>query len=136
MKSIQYGFTLIEIMIALAVIAIALGAIFNTVGSSVSQAAYIQDKTLGHWVAQNTVSELLLTENWRDPQEKTGITQMSNRQWYWKMKIIQTPNENIRRIEITVFMDSLYEEKISTLNRYISRSFKLEEKYDAFKEEK
>jgi general secretion pathway protein I len=52
------GFTLLEVMIALAIIAITLGALISTSGSQASSAGYLKQKTLAHWVALNEITRL------------------------------------------------------------------------------
>ena len=52
------GFTLIEVLIALAILAIALLAVTRTVSSAVKDNTYLRDKTLAHWVAIDVAAKV------------------------------------------------------------------------------
>ncbi len=51
------GFTLLEVLVALAVLAIAMAALIKTGGENTRSAAYLRDKTLAQWVAMNVIAE-------------------------------------------------------------------------------
>ncbi|MDH4275096.1 MAG: type II secretion system minor pseudopilin GspI [Gammaproteobacteria bacterium] len=78
-----HGFTLIEVLVALAVIAIAMGAIIRSVGQTVQNIAYIRDKTFAHWVAMNRLAEIQVLGLFPSGTD-TGSEQMAGQEWYWK----------------------------------------------------
>lgn len=81
------GFTLLEIMIAVAILATALGAAIKTTSSSLNNAAYLQQRTLAHWVAMNTYNELEVFEKWPAPGGKSsGTMLMAGHEWHWKVE--------------------------------------------------
>ena len=63
------GFTLLELLIALAVLAIVSVAVFGRGGDTVRQLYGMEQRTLARWVAENEVAEIRL-ERWRDGKEK------------------------------------------------------------------
>jgi len=97
------GFTLIEIMVALAVIAIVLGPMVITASANVSNAAHMRDKTFAQWVAVNKVTELRASQTWPSIGDKKGHTLMGNNDWYWIAKIKKTEIATIRTIEYKVY---------------------------------
>lgn len=96
------GFTLIEILVALAIIAIALTAVVAETGQHVSSTIHMRDRTLAHWVAMNRVTEQLATDQWPGVGTSNGIADMADREWFWTMRVSATPDSDIRRIDVEV----------------------------------
>ncbi len=97
------GFTLLEIMVALAVLAIALGAVIKAVGTSAVDIGNLRDRTLASWVALNHINMLRLVREWPDEGTRNGTVEMAGREWRWELQVSNTLNEDIRRIDITVY---------------------------------
>jgi general secretion pathway protein I len=66
------GFTLLEVLIALGIVAMSVGALLGTVTSSASNVIYLKDKTLAEWVALNRLAELRIDKNMPDPGKRKG----------------------------------------------------------------
>lgn len=104
-RQLYSGFTLLEVMVALAIIALGMAAVIKTVASTTVNSAYLRDKTFAYWVAQNQMAELELTAakpkiGFTDGNEKlAGVT------WYWTRKIDGTEDPDTKRVEISVRMD-------------------------------
>ena len=96
------GFTLIEVLIALAIAAIALAAISRVVAQSIDTTAALRDRELGTWVAQNQLAQLRLTHAWPPTDTSDGETKMAGRKWRWTQVVASTPYAQLRRVEITV----------------------------------
>ncbi len=117
------GFTLIEIIIALVVISVALGAVIATTGNSVKQGAHIKDKTIALWVAQNVITDISIKKNWLSTGEKKYDVIMAGRQWFIKNNVTQTPDSNMRKMDVSVFTDQKAQNKIISLTAYIMKEY-------------
>ena len=96
------GFTLLEVLVALAVLAIALASLIKGVGGNAANEAYLRDKTLAQWVAMNVVGELQLAEKWPDKGKKQGSEAMGGHEWFWRYEISETLDEDVRRLDVRV----------------------------------
>lgn len=96
------GFTLIEVLIALAVLAIALSAVIKGVGANVNNAAHLRDRMLAHWVAMNKVAELQADTTFPTPGVTTGTMLMAEHEWIWQVTVSTTPNATIQRLDVEV----------------------------------
>jgi len=115
----QSGFTLIEVMVALTIIAISLGALLSTSGTQAHSATYLKQKTLAHWVAANELAQLDLDNATLDLGEKRGSTTMANHEWYWIRKTTKFEGINNTRVVVfTVYADKKYEENVSSLTGF------------------
>lgn len=96
------GFTLLEVLVALAVLAIAMAAVIKVSASNTSNMAYLKEKTIAHWIAVNMANELRLSETWPSVGNKKGITPMARQEWRWNLKVSNTSDINLRRLDIEV----------------------------------
>lgn len=97
------GFTLIEVLLALAVIAIALTALLKATSEDVSLTQRIKEKSISHWVAMqgvNTIQLGMIPINLN--QEITQVTSMLGQRWYWRAKLTPTSVSSMQQISITV----------------------------------
>ncbi|MBP8110865.1 MAG: type II secretion system minor pseudopilin GspI [Agitococcus sp.] len=96
------GFTLLEVLVALAVFAVAAIALMRVSESQLQLSARLEDKTFAHWVALNMVSEMQANQDWPDLGEQTGKVSMAGRDWKIIVKTLATPMNRVRRVEVTV----------------------------------
>ena len=112
----QQGLTLIEVLIALAIIAIALTAIIKSTSQDIRGTTYLQDKTIAMWVGQNVINETrtgLLRLSGEEPVMQK--TTMLDRDWYWQASAIPTPNHRIKKIRVRVFAHAIKSGDYSSL---------------------
>ncbi len=102
MSRTQRGFTLMEVLVALAVLAIALGAIIKAAGEGATHIGRLRDQTLASWVALNRLNETLLSEDWPAEGSDNGVAEMANREWPWELTVSATADEDLRRLDISV----------------------------------
>lgn len=97
------GFTLLEVLIALAVIAIALLALGRSSAFQVNSLASLQENTLATWVADNVITDARLKT--LDTGRYQGSEAMGQQQWYWELQIQPSPDPGILRMDVVVHSD-------------------------------
>jgi general secretion pathway protein I len=101
MKSAR-GFTLIEILVAVAVLAIALSAIISGMARYADNASYLKEKTLALWVAHNRLTEIELAPTWPDTGKSDGTVDYAGLSWKWVVEVKTTSDDHLRRVDISV----------------------------------
>ena len=105
------GFTLVEVMVALAIVAMALPALMMLVMAQIDGAAHIRNKTYAMWIAENELTRLNLLNNkerfpnFKLPEKESGKTEMMGLQWQWQFettKAEEIPVEGVLRLDIGV----------------------------------
>lgn len=114
------GFTLIEILVALAILAIALAAAARASGMSISSSDRLRQHLLASWVAQNRLAEHTARRNWPDVGVRSGETEQGNELLRWEERVNATPNTRFRRIEITVYPASEPDHAAARLAGYLA----------------
>lgn len=96
------GFTLIEVIVALFVLAMALSAVLSTTGNMANQTRVLEEKTFAHWVAMNRMAEIHAEGAWLRVGKQTGVAEMASREWRWETTVSNTDEEEMRRVDIRV----------------------------------
>jgi general secretion pathway protein I len=96
------GFTLIEVMIAMFVIALGVGALLATLTSSADAAAHLREKSLAEWIALNRVSEVRLGNTRPGAGITNGTVEYAGRTWRWQQTVNDPGIAGILRIDVQV----------------------------------
>jgi general secretion pathway protein I len=102
----QRGFTLIEVVVAIAVVALGLMAVFRVVHATVNNATYLRDRSFATWIADNRLAEMRLGTELPSVDETEGQVQFAGQDWRWTATVSQTPVEDLRRIDVRVRRDA------------------------------
>ncbi|NOQ16755.1 MAG: type II secretion system minor pseudopilin GspI [Methyloprofundus sp.] len=95
------GFTLIEVMVALAVVAIGLLATLNAANQETRSAIMSQDKMTAFWLMKNKITEIRINEPWPATRQKKGSVKILEQKWYWQSTGKKTANPMIRKVKIS-----------------------------------
>lgn len=102
-NSSEKGLTLIEVLVALAIIGIALTAIINASASNIRATTHVQNKIEARLIATLILNEvragILEVPSDRPLNQKT---QALNRDWYWQAEATATPNPDIKKMSVSV----------------------------------
>jgi general secretion pathway protein I len=96
------GFTLVEVVVALAIVAIGMLAVFKTIGDTVNNVSTLRDRSFAAWIADNRITELRLTGQMPSVDETAGDLEYGGRRWHWVTRVSQTPVDGLRRVDVLV----------------------------------
>jgi general secretion pathway protein I len=103
MSCVQRGFSLLEVVVALFVVATALGAAVAAVGAFAGNHGYLEQRSHARWVAANLLTEAQLGLWGSEPGEVEGNEKMGRWDWSWRMVLSRAEHENLLRITVEVF---------------------------------
>ena len=100
----QKGFTLLETLVAMAILAIAMVAVIQTAGSSVTAQNHLQDKVFAEWVVLNQLTRMQvasqLTSDLPEVGKYEGTEKMAGRQWRWFAQVQATSNPFLLKTDV------------------------------------
>jgi general secretion pathway protein I len=107
------GFTLIELVVALAVLAIGMTAVLHSASQAGRAGAFLKQKTVAHWVASNRAAELSINREWPSPGVSSSRETMAEQNWQLETEVRTTAVPELRLVTIRVLLDG--EEKASLI---------------------
>lgn len=97
------GFTLVEVLVALMVVALGLAALMTAVSAAARASGSLRDKTLAQWIALNRIAEVRLMVNRIAPTNDTAQLDFGNRTWHYDTRYFDTPIPTMKRITVRVW---------------------------------
>lgn len=97
------GFTLVEVLVALAIISIALLAALRAAGQGTNNVGELRSRLLAGWVAENLLAEHRARRDWLPLGIQRGTGRQSGLDFVWREEVIATPNPSFRRVDVRVF---------------------------------
>ncbi|MFT7686681.1 MAG: general secretion pathway protein I [Candidatus Azotimanducaceae bacterium] len=122
MRSVK-GFTLLEIMIALAIFAVASASLIKNATQTIRQTNIIQDRTIAYWIAENELNQLRAVPKGEFPNpgsDQNSLT-MADREWEVVLDIEATENVDVRRITVNVYLPNDTDHSIVSLTGFIGK---------------
>lgn len=98
----QRGFTLIEVMVALVIVALGMTAVHSQISRYAIGAATIEQKTLASWIASNKLTELSIEPTWPAIGDSEEEIEFAGRYWLVRTEVSETEVENLRRVDVYV----------------------------------
>jgi general secretion pathway protein I len=96
------GFTLIEVLAALVIVALGMLGVIEAVTQSARNGTYLREKTLAHWVAMNVITDQRLQPAPPPIAESSNDVEFAGERWHWTMNVSQTQVQSLRRIDVSV----------------------------------
>lgn len=97
-----FGFTLIEVLVALAIIALSIGTALRATSAAVANLGDARDRTMARWVGKNELARLQTAQSLPALGTLSGEATQGNLGFSWNAVIDTTPNPNFRKVEIVV----------------------------------
>lgn len=94
------GFTIIEVMVALAILAIGVAALVSSSGASAFRAGVLRDREMGRWVASNHLTLMQVAPGWPSFGTKNTEVEMGNTVWYVRTKTQKVADGDLRRLDV------------------------------------
>lgn len=113
------GFTLLETLVALAILAIALAAVMRATGAGTNHAEAMRLRVLADWVAQNRLAQHAARGDFLPPGIQNGEETQAGIKLLWKEEIGVTPNPAFRRIEVSVYSPDAPEYALRHLSGFL-----------------
>ncbi len=98
----QAGFTLVEVMVALSIVALSLTAIAASMNQMIDAANTMRERTYASWIAQNKIAELRLANVETEVSTTSGEIDFGNATWEWNADISETGIEGFVRVDVSV----------------------------------
>ena len=115
------GFTLVEVLVALAIISIALLAALRVAGGGTNSVGDLRGRLLAGWVAQDVLALQRARGEWPSPGILSGTQRQGGFEFAWREEIVTTPNGAFRRVEIRVFAATGGDHALAHLTGFVVR---------------
>lgn len=99
------GFTLIEVLVAMTIIAVGVSALVGSAASSAWRADYLREREFGRWVASNVLAELQVVPAWPSIGSKNTEVDMGTLTWYVNTRTQAVADADLRRVDVEVRRD-------------------------------
>jgi len=96
------GFTLVEVLVALAIVVVGLAALATTANQSAQTTTYLREKTLANWIALNRITETRVNAAVPTDDHTEGELEYGGTRWRWELEKLPTPVKGIVRLESRV----------------------------------
>lgn len=98
----QVGFTLVEVLVAMVVVALGIGALLATLSSAADTVGRLRQRSLAQWIALNRISEVRLDNSRPGTGSTSGDVEYAGSKWVWQQEITEQDVEGILRIDVAV----------------------------------
>ncbi|MDP9089012.1 MAG: type II secretion system minor pseudopilin GspI [Pseudomonadota bacterium] len=98
------GFTLVEVLVALVIVALGLTALMVAVNGTARTSGFLRDKTLSQWIALNRLSEVRLNLVKFGQNTDTGELEFGNRKWHYDTRYFDTSIASMKRVVVRVYL--------------------------------
>ena len=113
------GFTLVEVLVALAIISIALLAALRAAGQGTNNVSELRSRLLAGWVAEDLLAEHRARRDWLPLGIQRGTGRQGGVDFAWREEVIATPNAAFRRVDVRIFSNAEESHSLAHLAGFI-----------------
>ncbi|MGP9802988.1 type II secretion system minor pseudopilin GspI [Rheinheimera sp. NSM] len=112
------GFTLLELLVAMAIFATAGMAIMQASSAHIRSLSQLDDLTIASYIANNQMQQALLDKDWPGKEKSQQQVEMANRQWLWQQQLSKLPDDDLRLVQISVSLAETPDQVLYQLQSY------------------
>jgi general secretion pathway protein I len=112
------GFTLLELLVAMAIFATAGMAIMQASSAHIRSLSQLDDLTIASYVANNQMQLAMLDPAWPGKEKSQGEIDMANRSWVWRQQVSKLTDDDLRLIQISVSLADTPDDVLYQLQSY------------------
>lgn len=99
------GFTLIEVMLAMSIFALAALAALQVASEHMRSISYIEERTFATMVAANRMTQIHYEDTWPPQNGARGEMMLADRRWLWQQDVVETVTDGLREVTVRVYAD-------------------------------
>lgn len=115
------GFTLVEVLVALAIVAVALIAALRSASLGTGNAGELRSRLLAGWVAENRLAEHRARGEWLQTGIRRGKESQGGSEFAWREEVVPTPNPAFRRVDVYVYAPADEARPLSHLTGFVTQ---------------
>ncbi len=115
---IKRGFTLLELLVAMAIFATAGVAVMQVSSAHVRNLSQLDELTVARYIADNQMQLALLDNAWPGQEKTQGELEMANRNWLWQQQLLKVPDDDLRLVHISVSLAESPQQVVFELSSY------------------
>ena len=115
------GFTLLEVLVALAIFALISLICYRQIDANARASARIEQKYIALWIAENTLEELFIDRKFSSTGDSKTDIQVASQKWEVETNITASDVTDLNKIEVTVYSDERATQPILTMTRFMGK---------------
>lgn len=115
------GFSLLEVLVALAIVALALTALTRAAGVGSIALEAERERVLATFIVANVIAESEIARVAMPVGESDGAEAAGGRDWYWRRVVQDTPDPAIRRVDVSVYRDAARAQRVASQTGFVAR---------------
>ncbi len=115
------GFTLLEVLVALAILAVCMAAISRAASSGINHVEAMRERTLADWVAQNRMALHTAQSDWLPVATQNGEEMQAGQRFLWREEVSGTPNPTMRRLVVSVYAAGAPDQALRQMSMYLAQ---------------